>query len=66
MLRALDVIFSCTSSHSAWQHVCGVLARRHADIARMISLRLPLARWQEAYRSLEDRKAIKAVLIPNP
>lgn len=64
LLRALEVIFSCTSSHTAWLHVAGVLARRHADLARMISLRLPLTRWQEAYRSLEERQAIKAVLTP--
>lgn len=64
LLRALEVIFSCTSSHSSWQHVCGVLERRHADVARMIDMRLPLDRWQEAYRSLEERRAIKAVLMP--
>lgn len=64
LLRALEVIFSCTSSHSSWQHISGVLERRHVEVGRMISLRLPLTRWQEAYQSLEERRAIKAVLVP--
>jgi len=48
------MIFSCSSSQSSWQHVCGLLARRHADVGKLTSLQSPLSRWQDAYRVLED------------
>lgn len=62
LLKALHVVFSCTSSHHAWELSRGILERRHADIARLITHQVPLSEWQTAYRAIEDRSAIKAVL----
>lgn len=64
LLKALEVVFSCTSSHTAWAHVGGVLERRHRDLARLITLRLPLTSWREAFDALERREAVKALLVP--
>src|SRR5690606_28089591 len=64
LLKVLVVVFSCTRSHGAWVHVGGDLARRHRDLARLISLRLPLASWRDAFAALERREAVKALLVP--
>ena len=64
VLNALRIVFSCTSSHSAWQHTVPLLGRRHDALARLITHRLPLSEWKTAFMALERREAVKAVLNP--
>ncbi len=64
VLSALRVVFSCTSSHSAWQRTLGILQRRGDDLARLITHQFPLENWADAYAALETRQAVKALLVP--
>jgi L-iditol 2-dehydrogenase len=62
VLNALRIVFSCTSSHSAWQHTVPLLKRRQAALAQLITHRLPLSEWKKAFAALEEREAVKVVL----
>ena len=64
VLRAINMVFSCTSSRKAWQRSVGILERNSDDIAKLVTHQLPLAKWQDAYNAIESREAIKAVLTP--
>ena len=64
LLKALHLVFSCTSSHNAWEITRGILERQTEKIASLVTHSLPLADWQQAYAAIEDRSAIKAVLRP--
>ena len=64
VLNALRIVFSCTSSHSAWQHTVPLLKRRQDAFARLITHRLPLSEWKTAFTALETREAVKAMLCP--
>ncbi len=62
VLNVIEMIFSATSSHDSWIKAMGVLERNGGKIDRVITCRVPLEDWMEAYRKLEQREAIKAVL----
>lgn len=64
--KALQIIFSSTSSHSAWERTTEILARQHDRIERLITHRYPLENWATAYDKLEKREAVKAVLVNQP
>ena len=64
VLGVLKMIFSATSSHDSWIRALGILGRNRERIERIITHRFPLDEWEKAYRMLESRKAIKAVLHP--
>ncbi|NRA36797.1 MAG: zinc-binding dehydrogenase, partial [Planctomycetes bacterium] len=65
LLKALHIVFSCTSSHNAWKITSGILERQHDKIAKVITHNYPLGQWREAYDKIENREAIKAVLVPD-
>ncbi len=62
LLKALHVVFSCTSSHNAWELSRGILERQQEKIKRLITHQFPLQDWESAYEKIESREAIKAVL----
>ncbi len=63
LLKALHLVFSCTSSHNAWELSRGILERQHDKVKQLITHQYPLADWQTAYDKIENREAIKAVLF---
>lgn len=48
-----------------WERVLNMLATEQLDVAPIISLRLPLERWQEGFEAMHASEAIKALLLPN-
>jgi L-iditol 2-dehydrogenase len=64
VLSVLKMVFSATSSHGSWITAIGILERNRAGIEKVITHRFQLEEWEKAYRMLESRKAIKAVLHP--
>jgi threonine dehydrogenase-like Zn-dependent dehydrogenase len=57
------MVFSATSSHDAWIKVIGILERNAEKIKKIITHVYSLDDWQLAYEKLENREAVKAVLI---
>lgn len=64
VLSAIHLVFSSTSSRSSWTTSLGILERRGDSIDKIITHKLKLDDWEKAYDLLENRQAVKAVLIP--
>jgi L-iditol 2-dehydrogenase len=64
IFKALRLDFCFSSSWTAWERAIGLIASGLIPAEKIITHRLPLAEWQEAFRLLEDRQAVKVILLP--
>jgi L-iditol 2-dehydrogenase len=64
LFRALDVSFSFSSSYTSWDGALSLLSTGGVDVEPLIAA-FPLERWQDAFRALERRDVVKAVLTPS-
>ena len=63
MNRALDVVFSLSSSWSSWDGALALLARGAVDPAPLATV-FPLSDWEAAFVAIGDRSVVKALLDP--
>lgn len=63
MNRAIDVSFSLSSSWSSWDAALALMRRGVVDPAPLATV-FGLSRWEDAFASLGDRTAVKALLDP--
>jgi L-iditol 2-dehydrogenase len=63
VLNVIEMIFSATSSHDAWIKVLQILERNEQKVKKVITHQYPLSEWEQAYEKIENREAIKAVLV---
>jgi L-iditol 2-dehydrogenase len=63
VLSVIEMVFSATSSHDAWIKTIGFLERNAEKVKKIITHVYPLDDWQLAYEKLENREAVKAVLV---
>jgi L-iditol 2-dehydrogenase len=63
VVNVIEMIFSATSSHDSWVNTLGILERNKEKIRKIITHSFPLEEWEKAYEALENREAIKAVLL---
>jgi L-iditol 2-dehydrogenase len=64
IFKALRYDFCFSSSWTAWERAIGLISKGLLPAEKMITHRLPLAEWQSAFRLLEDRQAVKVILLP--
>ncbi|MCX7011440.1 MAG: alcohol dehydrogenase catalytic domain-containing protein [Candidatus Sumerlaeota bacterium] len=64
LLNAVSIIFSCTSSHSAWVTTLGILERNRPRLEKILTHSFRLEDWEKAYAALENREAVKCLLTP--
>jgi L-iditol 2-dehydrogenase len=64
IFKALRLDFCFSSSWTAWERAIGLIANGLLPADAIITHRLPLAQWQEAFRLVEDRQAVKVILLP--
>ena len=64
IFKALRYDFCFSSSWTAWERAIGLISNGLLPAEKMITHRLPLAEWQRAFHLLEDRQAVKVILIP--
>jgi L-iditol 2-dehydrogenase len=62
--KELRVTGSLGQRWSAWQRALTLLEQGHVDTRSLISHRLPLAAWREAFQLVEERRGLKIVLEP--
>ena len=62
--KACSLIFNMSSSYPSWDASLGFLASRRIDGTKVISHRLPLDRWEEAFDLMERQEGIKVLLVP--
>lgn len=62
VFKALRIVFSFSASYLSFERSLSLLVRGAVPAERIQSGRMPLERWQEAFRALERREALKLVL----
>jgi L-iditol 2-dehydrogenase len=64
MNRALDVVFSLSSSWSSWDAALALMAAGAVDPAPLATV-FPLERWEDAFAAFAGRTAVKALIDPS-
>ncbi len=62
--KELDVRGSWGTVWSSWKRTLSLIASQHIKTAPLISARLGLDDWAKGFKMMEDRSAIKVLLIP--
>jgi L-iditol 2-dehydrogenase len=64
IFKGIRFDFCFSSSWTSWEKAIGLISRGLLPAERLITHRLPLEKWAEAFELLENRQAAKVVLIP--
>jgi L-iditol 2-dehydrogenase len=64
IFKALRYDFCFSSSWTAWEHSLGLVSKGLLKAERLITHVLPLEKWEEAFRLLENLEAAKVILTP--
>jgi L-iditol 2-dehydrogenase len=64
IFKALRYDFCFSSSWTAWETTIGLISKGILPIEKIITHRLPLEKWEEAFHLLENLQAAKVILIP--
>jgi L-iditol 2-dehydrogenase len=64
IFKALRYDFCFSSSWTAWETTIGLISKGVLPIGNIITHQLPLEKWEEAFRLLENLQAAKVILIP--
>lgn len=64
IFKGLRFDFCFSSSWTAWEKAIALISKGLLSLEKLITHRLPLESWEEAFHLLETRQAIKVVLIP--
>ena len=62
--KQLRVVGSVGYTAATWDRLLKVLAQKSVSLRELISHKLPLERWQEAFKLCESKEAIKVLLSP--
>lgn len=62
--REITMYGSHTQKPSSWRQTLRLLEAGKVDPAALITDRLPLAEWEEGFRRMREREAIKVILNP--
>ncbi|MBM4349121.1 MAG: zinc-binding dehydrogenase [Deltaproteobacteria bacterium] len=64
IFKALRYDFCFSSSWTAWEKAIGLIGKGLLPAEKLITHQLPLGKWEEAFRLLENLQAAKVILIP--
>ena len=56
--------YTLASSWTSWETALGLIGKGRLPVEKLITHRLPLEKWEEAFKLLESRHAAKVILIP--
>ena len=62
--REITMFGSHTQKPSSWRKGLRLLGEGKIDLQALITDRLPLAEWEEAFRRMREKEAIKVILRP--
>jgi L-iditol 2-dehydrogenase len=62
--KVVEVIFNLSTSYTSWDRTIALIHKRLVPAEQLITHRLPLAQWEEAFAAVENLSALKALLIP--
>jgi len=61
----LDVKGSWGTIWTSWLKALGLMSSGRIRVSPLITAKLPLERWHDGFRMMEERKALKVLLIPS-
>lgn len=64
IFKALRYDFCFSSSWTAWERALDLITKGLLPVEKLITQKLPLEKWKEAFHLLESRQAAKVILIP--
>lgn len=64
IFKALRYDFCFSSSWSSWDKALGMISKGILPVEKLITHRLSLEKWEEAFHLLENLQAAKVILIP--
>ncbi|HDY74036.1 MAG TPA: hypothetical protein ENH51_02855 [Euryarchaeota archaeon] len=64
IFKACDLFFNFSTSYTSWERAISLIAQNKINVETLITHREPLANWEKAFSAVENRRAIKALLIP--
>lgn len=64
VFKGLEVQFSFSSRHTSWVTGLRLLATGKVRAKPLLTMKVPLERWRDAFEAQEQGKAIKALLVP--
>ncbi|MGE4484491.1 MAG: zinc-binding dehydrogenase [Oscillospiraceae bacterium] len=63
--KVAKVIFSFSSSHTAWDLALRIMASAKVDLSKLVTHRVPLEQWEETFEAINQGKCIKGVFVPD-
>jgi L-iditol 2-dehydrogenase len=64
VFKAIRFDFCFSSSWTAWEKTISLISKGLLPLEKLITHKLPLEKWEEAFHLLESRQAAKVILIP--
>ena len=64
IFKGIRFDFCFSSSWTAWERTIGLISAGLLPLEKIITHRLPLEKWKEAFHLLESRQAAKVILTP--
>ncbi len=64
IFKVCDLFFNLSSSYTSWDRSISLIAERKINVEALITHRVPLTDWEQAFEAVENLQAIKALLIP--
>lgn len=64
IFKALRYDFCFSSSWTSWEKAIGLISKGLLPAEKLITHKLPLEKWEEAFHLLENLQAAKVILIP--
>jgi L-iditol 2-dehydrogenase len=62
--KVCDIIFNLSTSYSSWDRTINLIASGQIPAPKVISHKLPLRSWARAFDLIEQKQALKVLLIP--
>ncbi|MCX7856922.1 MAG: zinc-binding dehydrogenase [Deltaproteobacteria bacterium] len=64
IFKAIRYDFCFSSSWTAWERCLSLVSKGFINPEKLITHVMPLDKWQEAFQLLEQRQALKVILVP--
>ncbi len=63
MRKVCDIHFNMSTSYTSWDRTISIIDRK-IDVEKLITHKLPITQWQEAFDAIEAQQALKVILYP--
>lgn len=62
--KVCDLFFNLSTSYTSWDRTIHLIATGQIPAGEVITHRMPLAQWRQAFDEIEAQRALKVLLIP--